>query len=153
MQIFRRRVIRAQPSAIWDAISSVESLPQWMPGVLSAEHLGGPKTGTRRVQRVRKVLYRREVEIEQEVVWWEPESILSVRHVRETLGGRELRGLQDFVMTITIAPHDAGSRVVAQYAWHTRGFLPWLFSLLFAGRTMGRELRDTLAKIQKLATG
>ena len=153
MKIFRRRIIRAQPASVWTAISTVESLPNWMPGVQSAEHTGGPKTGLQRRQRVHKTLYKREIEVEQEVVWWEPESILSVRHNRETIGGRELRSLQDFVMTVTIAPADKGSRVVAQYEWKTRGFMPWLSSVLFAGRIMGRELRETLARIDKMAAG
>lgn len=153
MKIFRRRVIRAQPVSIWAAISSVESIPNWMPGVQTAEHTGGPKLGLQRHQRVRKLLYKREIEVDQEVVWWGPESILSIRHTRESIGGRELRSLQDFVMTMTIAQAGKGSRVVAEYEWKTRGFMAWLSSVLFAERIMGRELHDTLARIDKLAAG
>ena len=153
MNIFRARILRHPPKAIWAAISTVESLPQWMPGVESARLVSGPAAGKGRRQRLIKQLYKRDIEIEQEVTAWEPEHLLAVRHLRETMGGRDLKGLRDFVMTVTITPNDkGGSRVLAQYEWTAGSFLPWLFSTLFAGRTMGRELRDSLAKIDEAAS-
>ena len=153
MNIFRVRNIRQPPNVIWLAISTVESLPQWLAGVQSAALVPGSANGKGRRQRLTKVLYKRDIDIEQEVTAWEPEHILAVRHVSESMAGRDLQGLRDFVMTITITPNGkGGARVLAQYEWTAGSFLPWLFSVLFAGRTMGRELRDTLAKLDELVT-
>lgn len=151
MKIARQRDIPHPPADIWKAISTVGSISKWLPGAMSAEQTGGPAEGKGRLQRVHRQLYSREIEIDQEVIGWEPERALGMRHLRETSNGRELRSLQDFVMTITIVEHGRGGRVRAEYAWTTQSLAPTLLSLLFAGRVMGRELQDVLGKIDKLA--
>jgi carbon monoxide dehydrogenase subunit G len=153
MEIFRRARSQHSPGAIWRAISTVESLPGWLPGVESAEHLSGPKEGVGRRQRIQRLLYSHRIEIEQQVVEWDPERVLSMLHLRETSGGRELAGLRNFKTIVRIEPRDKGCSLVAEFSWETRGFTAMLFSRLFAGRTMGRELRDLLRKIEAHVSG
>jgi len=147
MEIFRRSTLKHSPSAVWKAISTVEGLPGWLPGVESADYLSGPKEGKGRRQRVRRLLYKHQIEIEQEVEVWEPDKRLVLRHLRETSGGRELRALEDFKTIISIEPRGEGSSVLAEYSWQTRSISAQIMSMLFAGRTMGRELRDLLRKL------
>ena len=153
MKTARQQTIRASPKATWRAISPLESVPQWLSGVESVEHTGGPAEGVGRRQRVTRVLYRHDVEIDQEVVAWEPEKLLAMRHIRERSDGRELSAVRDFHTTVTLAPQSDGTRVRVEYTWSAWLGVAWLFSLIFGGRVMSRELRETLEKIEQLATG
>ena len=152
MKTARQRTIKASPAATWRAISPLESVPQWLSGVESVEHTGGPTEGVGRRQRVTKLLYAHDVEIDQEVVAWEPEKVLAIRHIRESSDGRELSAVRDFRTTVTLTPQSDGTLVHVEYYWSARLGRPWLFSLIFGGRVMSRELRETLEKIEGLAT-
>lgn len=150
MNVSKQRTIKAAPEAVWKAIASVEDLPSWLAGVQSASHVSGPAEGVGRLQRVSRVIYRHDVETEQEVTIWEPPRRMQVRHIKETSEGRELQGVQDFRMTVTVHPAGDRTNALIEYSWSARPGLSWLLSVIFGGRTMGRELSDTLKKIDAL---
>lgn len=144
--------MRHSPEAVWQAISTVESLPEWFPGVQSATYISGPNDGKGRKQLLRRMLYNRNIEIEQEVVEWQEGRLLSMQHVRETSDGKDMAALKEFHTIISIEPAGEGARVSAANSWESRTLVSLLLSSLFAGRTMGRELGDALAKIDKFVS-
>ncbi len=150
MNVSKQRGIKATPESIWQAISTVESLPDWLAGVQSASHISGPSEGVGRRQRISRVIYQHDVEVEQEVTAWEPGRRMEVKHLRETSGGRDLQGVQDFLLTVTLSPAGQRTEVRVEYSWKARAGVTWLLSVLFGGKTMGRELSDTLKKIEVL---
>lgn len=150
MKISRQRTVKQSPEAIWEAISPVESIPKWLSGAEKAEHLSGGKEGKGRRQRVTLAMHTHTLETDQEVVAWEPAKRLETLNLRETMGGKELTGVRRFRTAIILSPAGKGTRVRAEYSWDARFGLPWLLSILFAGRVMGRELRETLTRINDL---
>ena len=152
MKTSRSQAIKASPESVWQAISSVESLPDWFSGVESATHTGGPQAGLGRKQRVTRLLYQHDIDVEQEVVAWEPGRLLEMRHVRESLDGREMQAMKDFHTRVSLSPHPDGTQVSIEYSWGASIGRTWLKSFLFGGRVMARELRETLKKIEGLVT-
>jgi len=150
MKTVRQRVIPASPEAVWRAISPLERAPQWLAGVESVEHTGGPVEGVGRQQRLTKLLYKHDVEIDQEIAVWESQRQLSLKHVRESSGGKDLNGVRDFHTTVFLEPERRGTRVRVEYTWKASLGLAWLFSFLLGGRVMSGELKETLTKIELL---
>lgn len=152
MRVARHRVVDASPDAVWRVIAPVERLPRWLSGVESAALLSGPAEGVGRRHRLVRLLYGREVQVEQEVAVWEPGRVLSLRHVREVVEGRDSTGVRNFHTTVALSPQGQKTRVSVEYRWDSPLGIPFVQSLM-AGRVMGKELRETLRNIEKLAKG
>ena len=152
MRVSRHRMIAAATDQVWRVIDSVDRIPEWSSGVESATHLAGPERGLGRKQRLNRILYSHELEVEQEVVVWEPGRILALGHLRESVDGRETSGVKNFVTTISMTAEGVGSRVGLEYRWDTGFGIAWVQSKLMAGRVMGKEIIQTLKNIERLAT-
>ena len=152
MKASRRRRIDATPEQIWEAISTIDGLAKWFAGAESASHTGGPESGVGRKQTVRRVLYSHDVDVEQEVVGWDPPGYLRFSHLRETVEGREVRGVRNFHTTILLSPLEDATQVEIEYTWETGFGISWFQSLLLGGRVLGRDLTDMLKKIETLVT-
>lgn len=152
MKTTRQRIVEAAPMEVWSAITPLERTPHWLAGVESVEHTGGPLLGAGRKQRVTKLLYNHDVEIDLEIVAWEPERLLSFRHLRESSGGKALTSVRDFHTTVFLQPEGLWTRVQVEYSWKVSWGLTWLLSLFLAGRVMGGELKSTLNKIELLVS-
>ena len=155
MKASRNRRINATPQQIWTLISTVEGLSSWHPGVVSAQHVDGPQEGVGRRHRMERMLYQHDLQVEQEVVEWEPGRRITLAHRRETIDDSEVVGVRDFTTTVDIQSVDEGaaSKVMVTYRWTARIGIPWIQSVLFGGRVMGRELNETLEKINVHVTG
>ena len=153
MRSSRRSRVKASPQQVWDVISSVDALPKWYHGVDSARHTGGPEEGVGRRQTIKRNLYGRDVDLEQDVVGWDPPGYLRLAHVRETIDGREVTGVRDFHTTIYLEANDDMTQATIEYSWSSGFGLAWLQGLLFGGRVMGRELKEMLRNIEALAAG
>ena len=151
MKISRQRLIKASPQAIWGLIAPVERIPEWLSGAETAQHASGPAEGVGRRQRVATVLHGLDVEIDQEVIAWERNKTLGVRYLRQVSQGREMVGVRNFRMAVTLSPEDGGTQTRVEYTWDARWGIAWLFSLLMAGRVMGKEMLATLKNIEKAA--
>ncbi len=151
MNVSRTRVIAAPPEAVWRIVAPVERLPDWLAGAERATPLGGPAEGVGRRHRLVRSLYGRAVETEQEVAAWEAGRLLDLRHVKETVEGREATAVGDFHTVLTLDPAGQGTRVRIAYRWRARLGIPWLQSLLLGGRVMGKELAESLRNIERLA--
>lgn len=152
MRVSRQRVVAAPPENVWGLIASVERLPEWFAGVEAAASLPGPVEGIGRRQRLTRYLRGHTVEMEQEVVAWDPPRLLALRHVRESIEGRDVTGVRNFVTRLTLAPVGGGTRVTIQYEWGARFGIAWLQSMLLGGRVMGRELLQTLRRVEAIAS-
>lgn len=132
---------------MWGIVSAVERMPEWHSGVESALHAAGPAEGVGRRQTVVRDLRWHRVDMLQEVIAWEPRRRLGLRHVEERVEDRLVTGVRNFVTTVTIEPQGEVSYVGVEYRWHARFGIPWLQSLLAGGRVMGRELDETLRRL------
>ena len=150
MEIVRSKRIAAALDAIWTSISSVESIPHWVAFVDSAEHVSGPAAGLGRVQKLRLLSHKGYMEEEQEVVGWEPDSRLEVLRLRAARDGIELGAVSNYRTAINLHPAGEGTLVRVSCSWDTGSFATWLLTKLFGGRVAGRELRNTLRKIEHL---
>lgn len=148
MKISRQRLIHASPEAIWALLAPVERVPEWLSGAVTAQRTSGPAEGVGRKQHVATVLHNYDVEIDQEVIAWEPPRTLGIRYLRQVSEGRELAGVKNFRMMVTLKSEGSGTRTRVEYTWDARWGTAWLFSFLLAGRVMGRELLETLRKIE-----
>ena len=151
MRVWRERFINAAPDAIWKLIATVESIPLWMSSVESAEYLSGPAEGVGRMQRLYRQLRYHLLETDQEIVSWEPGRKMSLVHRRELFRGREVSGVREFTMTLTLTEFGGSSVVRVEYRWKASLGLSWLKSVVGGGRVMGGELIGTLKKIGLLA--
>ena len=154
MKASRNRRINALPHEVWGLVSTIEGLSSWYPGVVSAEHAGGPESGVGRRHRMERMLYMHDLQVEQEVVEWEPGSRITLAHRRETIDGSEVVGVRNFTTTVEVQPvADDETRIAVEYRWTARFGIPWLQSFFLGGRVMGRELLEMLEKINIHVTG
>ncbi len=154
MRASRSRRVSAPTRAIWEIVSAIEALPLWYSGVQSAEHVKGPGQGVGRRHRMERMLYSHDLQVEQEVVEWQSESRITLLDVGSTIDGAETSGgVQKFRTTVDLQPiGDGGTLVTVEYQWTARFGVPWLQSFLLGGRVMGREIREMLANIDRIAT-
>ena len=153
MRASRSKRIDAPPEAVWDVVSTVEGLSRWFDGVESASHAGGPEAGVGRRQRLQRNLYGRDMEVQQEVVAWEPPSLLRLAHVRERMDNRDVTSVRNFHTTVRLERSGEKTQTTIEYSWSAGFGVPWLQSLIFGGRVMGREIKGMLRSIDALATG
>ena len=100
-----------------------------------------------------RMLYAHDLQIEQEVVEWEPESRITLAHRTELIDGSQTTGVKDFRTTVDLQPAgEDRTLVTVEYRWTARFGVPWLQSFLLGGRVMGREIREMLASINDIAT-
>jgi carbon monoxide dehydrogenase subunit G len=152
MNVSRSKRINAAPDVVWRVIASADALAHWYPGGEESVHLAGPKEGVGRRQRLKRSLYGRVLEVELEVAAWEPGRLLALRHVRETVEGREVTGVRNFQTIVRLQPAGQRTAVTLAYQWRSPVGIAWLQSLL-GGRVMGKELNESLRRIEQLATG
>ena len=154
MKASRNRRINALPHEVWDLVSTIEGLSSWYPGVVSAEYAGGPESGAGRRHRMERMLYMHDLQVEQEIVEWEPGHRITLAHRRETIDGSEVVGVRNFTTTVEVQPAgEDGTRVTVEYRWTARLGISWLQSFFLGGRVMGRELLEMLEKINVHVTG
>ncbi|MSQ24858.1 MAG: hypothetical protein EXR49_01040 [Dehalococcoidia bacterium] len=151
MKVSRHRTIPALPETVWRIVSVAERMPKWYSGVETASHVGGPVEGVGRRQSAVRDLRWHRVDMLLEVVAWEPRRRLDLRHVEERIQGRLVTGVRNFVTSVTIAPQGEAASVTVEYRWRARFGIPWLQSLLVGGRVMGRELDETLRRLEAAA--
>ena len=104
MKASRNRRINALPHEVWGLISTIEGLTSWYPGVVSAEYAGGPESGAGRRHRMERMLYMHDLQVEQEIVEWEPGHRITLAHRRETIDGSEVVGVSNFTTTVEVLP-------------------------------------------------
>ena len=154
MKASRNRRMNALPHEVWGLISTIEGLSSWYPGVVSAEYAGGPESGAGRRHRMERMLYMHDLQVEQEIVDWEPGHRITLAHRRETIDGSEVVGVSNFTTTVEVLPAgEDGTRVTVEYRWTARLGISWLQSFFLGGRVMGRELLEMLEKINVHVTG
>ena len=151
MKVSRHRTIAALPETVWRIVSPAERMPEWYSGVETASHTEGSAAGVGRRQAAVRDLRWHRVDMLLEVIAWEPRRRLDLRHVEERIQGRLVTGVRDFVTSVTIAPQGEAAHVTIEDRWRARFGIPWLQSVLAGGRVMGRELDETLRRLDAAA--
>ncbi|MBI3744693.1 MAG: SRPBCC family protein [Chloroflexi bacterium] len=153
MKVSRRKFTFASPEQVWAVVAPMGRIPEWYSGAETVAHIAGPAEGVGRRQRVSRTMYGHQVETEQEVERWEPQAAIVVRNLSESVDGRATRGVQDFRTSLLLKDEKIGTTVTLAYEWKAPFGIAWVQSLLAGGRVMGKELRESLNSINKLAKG
>jgi len=104
------RVVPATASAIWRWIEPVENLPRWFPIAQRSELVSG--SGRGRIQRMYSEWAGKPVEIDQQVIHYDPPNLLGWKHVRELMNGKPAPQLSvETRVTIRLEPVASGTRV------------------------------------------
>ncbi len=152
MRVSRNRLIKASLADVWRAASALEDLPKWLSGIEGVQHTDGPAEGIGRKQLVSRELYGRESRLTQEVIAWEPERRISLKHLEETVDGAKAGGVRNFHTVITMRPIAERTEVELAYKWDSPMGLSWLLSLFLGGRVMGKEQNASLKLLEQLVT-
>lgn len=80
------RVVARTPATIWKIIEPAESLAKWFAMAKHSELVQGQGQG--RVQRMFAQWSRRQVQIDQEIIEYVPERLLSWKHAQELIEGK-----------------------------------------------------------------
>ena len=74
-------MIRASAEKIWGILAAVERTPEWIDGVQESERTGELREGKGLRWRERSVLERQNIEMEHEMIEWEPGTRMKVQSV------------------------------------------------------------------------
>jgi uncharacterized protein YndB with AHSA1/START domain len=144
--LVQREMIVAVPAEqVWPLLDDVEQLGDWFGGAERIELLDGAGLG--RHQRLHGHWGRRQSEIDQEVVVYDPPRELAWRHLAERLDGKPApKFAAETVMTIRLEPASTGTRVRLisrqRPASPARGAVMRLFGRREIGRLLDRSLTD-----------
>lgn len=145
-KVVARQVISGSQELVWHVLSDFDRMPEWLPGVTSIEHTGGPPKAFGR-EHVAQM--EGGVEAHQRVVAWDNSRRIAWRNVREVQDGRDVGSLQNFRTIIDLRPSAANTEITLTGTWSGGGPLGLIHSLTNRGRIKG-EFEQALANLDKL---
>lgn len=145
-KVVARQVVSGSQELVWHVLSDFDRMPEWLPGVTSIEHTGGPPKASGR-EHVAKL--DSGAEAHQRVVAWDNSRRIAWRTVREVQDGRDVGSLQNVRTTIDLRPSAADTEITLTGTWSGGGPLGLIRSLTSRGRIKG-EFELALANLDKL---
>jgi uncharacterized protein YndB with AHSA1/START domain len=107
------RVVARTAATIWKMIEPAENLAMWFPMAGRSELVHGHGLG--RVQRMFGEWGRKPVQIDQEIIEYSPNRLLSWKHTQEFIAGRPApRISRETIVTVRLEPLETGTRIVLQ---------------------------------------
>jgi uncharacterized protein YndB with AHSA1/START domain len=147
MRITRTRTIAAPSEAVWEVVSSVDRLPEWLVFAESAETISGEGLG--RVHRIHGHWAGKRSEVDQRITAWEPGRRLAWTHDAERLDGRPApRFAAETRFEVRLELDGPGTRVTMESVQVPASALKGLVMRLFGGRELGRAYEDGLRRVQ-----
>ena len=137
-RIERRARVDAPPEELFAYLSDLANLPEWQPGIVSAEITSGDELGVGTTARVVRDLMGQRIEAPMTVTAYEPPSRLAIRS--------EVSGVKA-TAELDLAPAD-GAATDLGFAMEIRGsFITSFMEPMIAGAA-GGEIDATIARIQ-----
>jgi uncharacterized membrane protein len=146
LEIVRDGVVGASVDEVWPVVAEVSRIPEWLTFAERMELVDGAGKGRR--QRLHGHWGKRESEIDQEVVEYDPPRVLAWRHLAERLDGRPApRFAASTEFRITLEPHDSGTLVRLRSRQEPASAVKGLVMRMFGLREVARELDRSLARL------
>lgn len=148
-KVVARQVVSGSQELVWHVLSDFDRMSEWVPGVTSVEHTGGPpKTfGREHVAHLEGG-----AQAHHRVVAWDNSRRIAWRTVSETRDGREVGLLQNFRTTIDLRPSGPNTEITLTGTWSGGGPLGLIRSFTNRGRIKS-EFEQALASLDGLMTG
>jgi uncharacterized protein YndB with AHSA1/START domain len=150
MVVTREARLEAPPEQIWALIDDPAAMGDWFAFADRMELLDGDGLGRR--QRLHGHWGRKQSEIDQEIVAYEPPGRLAWRHLAERLNGKPApRFAAMTVFTIELEPCDEGgaTRIRMESRQTPAGPIRGLVMRLFGGREVGQRLDESLEALRR----
>jgi carbon monoxide dehydrogenase subunit G len=145
------KLIPATPQAIWNLLSDLSRLKDWLP--IQAEFIfkNGTHAAPGVVIGVKRPSSMGLIELEQHFDRVEAPNLLAWRHENEKIGGKPLTQVKGFTTTIAISPQgDAQSQVTVRSTWTPVGIMGTIASGMIKPKVQ-REFEAALENIARLA--
>jgi hypothetical protein len=151
LKVTRSRLVAAASGAVWDVVSDVGRLPDWLTPVEAAEILEGD--GADRVQRIHTHWGDRQSEIDQRVTEWEPPRRLAWVHEAERLDGRPAPRLARWTrFEIRLDARPGGIQVTLESIQVSDSALKGLALRLAGRRRLAGAYESSLQRLDELVT-
>ena len=147
-KVVARRVVPGSQELAWHLLSDFDRMPEWLPGVSSIEHTGGP---LKAFGREHVVQMDGGTQAQQRVVAWENSRRIAWRTVSETRDGRNVGTHSTVRTTIDLRPNAANTEITLTGTWSGAGPLGLIRALTNRGRIKA-EFEQALANLEKLLT-
>jgi uncharacterized protein YndB with AHSA1/START domain len=149
IEVVREARVDAPPAQVWDAVATVERLPEWFTFADAAETLDG--TGVGRRQRIHGRWGRKRSEVDQVITDWEPPRRLVWVHEAERLNGKPApRFAAETRFSILLEPVDGATRVRLESRQLPASRVRGLVMRLFGERELGGHLDRSLERLAAL---
>ena len=144
--VSRSRVMPATSHEVWDLVSSVDRLPEWLTFSEAAETLEGEGVG--RLQRIHGHWGKQRSEVDQRITGWEPPLRLEWRHEAERLDGKPSPVFaRETRVEIRLDPDGEGTRVTLESAQVPASRLKGLMLRLLSRRQLGSAYDRSLERL------
>ena len=145
-KVVARQVVSGSQELVWHVLSDFDRMSEWLPGVASIEHTGGPPkaSGREHVAHMDSGL-----QAHQRVVAWDNSRRIAWRTVREVRDGRDVGDLHNVRTTIDLRPSAVNTEITLTGTWSGGGPLGLIRSLTNRGRIKA-EFEQALANLDKL---
>jgi uncharacterized protein YndB with AHSA1/START domain len=151
MRVTRSRTVAAPADAVWEVVSSVDRLPDWLVFAESAETVEGEGPG--RLHRIHGRWGRKRSEVDQRITAWEPPSRLAWTHEAERLDGRPApRFARETRFEVRLEPEAGGTRVTLDSAQVPASALKGLVMRLFGGRELAQAYERSLRQLDAVVS-
>lgn len=151
MRITRSRTMDAPAEAVWEVVSSIERLPDWLVLAESAETLEGGGAG--RLQRIHGHWGGKRSEVDQRITAWEPPRRLAWVHEAERLDGRPSpQYARETRFEILLEPEGGETRVTLESAQVPASVLKGAVMRVFGGRWLGQAYERSLRQLDAVVS-
>ena len=150
--VIRERHVEAPPDQVWPLVDDVTRMPEWFSFADGMEILEGRGLGRR--QRLHGHWGKKQSEIDQQVVVYEPGRRLGWRHEAERLDGRPApRFAAETVFTVQLDPEGSGTRVRLESHQVPASGVKGLVMRLFGEREVARNMEESLERLAAVVGG
>lgn len=149
--VARSRSVPARPEAVWQLVSSVERLPEWLTFAEAAETLEGEGNG--RLHRIHGHWGRQRSEVDQRITSWDPPRQLEWRHEAERLDGKPApRFARDTRFQVRLEPDGEGTRVTLESVQVPASALKGLAMRLLSRRSLAGAYEQSLRRLDAVVS-
>jgi carbon monoxide dehydrogenase subunit G len=145
------KLIPATPEAVWNLLSDLTRLKEWLPIEAEFNLNNGTQAAPGVVIGVKRPPSMGLIELEQHIDRADAPTLLAWRHEKEKLGGKAITQVKDFSTTIAMLPEgDNQTRVTIRSTWTPVGIMGNIASNMIKPRIQ-REFESALENIAQLA--
>jgi len=149
--VARSQSVPAPREAVWQVVSSVERLPEWLTFAEAAETLDGDGDG--RLHRIHGHWGRQRSEIDQRITGWDPPRRLEWRNEAERLDGKPApRFARDTRFEIRLEPEGEGTRVTLESFQLPASALKGLVMQALSRRQLARAYEQSLRRLEAVVS-